>query len=138
LRFPLIAIVIAACLFGIGYNPSVYYEGYDGPKGLAYGLGLALGLMIPTFYIMAWARTKSQQIFLLAFGAGFLLRLLLVVVLFFVYVKVVETGIGSFTLSFGTGYLALLVWEIYSFLPAFTQKNKPEPPSEEGEEGDLA
>jgi hypothetical protein len=129
LRFPLIALLAALCLFGIGYFPAVKFDALNGPKSLAYGLALALFLMVPSYYAMRWAMGRSQRIFLITFAAGFIIRLVLLVVLVVLYWIFIRERDFCFALSFGAGYLCLSVVEIFSFKSAFSEKKNPESPS---------
>jgi hypothetical protein len=132
LRFTLIAILVAGCLFGIGYYPAVKYDSPDGPISLIFGLSLALFLMIPGYLVVRWGLGKSQKIFLIAFGAGFLIRLVLLVTLIILYSKLIREKDFCFALAFGTCYLALSGLEVLSFRSAvFQNKNEGSSPSGE-------
>jgi hypothetical protein len=134
LRFPLIAVLLAGILFGIGYYPSAQYDGPEGPRGLAMGLGLVLILIVPSYFVARWALNKSQKTFLIAFGVGFLVRLVLLVVLFILYSKLVRAKDLSFTLSFGLGYLVISFFEVLCFKNAIINEQVPELPSGEERE----
>jgi len=84
------------------------------------GLGLAFVLMTPTYYLMVWALQKSQKAFLITFAAGFLTRLTIVVLLFVLYKMQIGSGVLSFGLAFGAGYLFLNSLEIYFLKSAFS------------------
>ena len=125
----LFALLAALCLFGIGYFPAVNHDASEGPKSLAYGLALALLLMVPSYFVMCWAMGKSQRIFLITFATGYILRLVLLVVLVILYWLFIKERDFCFALAFGTGYLVLSVLEILSFKSAFSQKSNTESPS---------
>ena len=118
MRFPLGVLFVALCLFGIGYYPAESYDPDHGLKSLIYGLGLAFALVVPSYYAMAWALRRSQRVFLITFGAGFLLRLAAVVALFILYWYFVKPRDFCFALAFITAYLAFSGVEIFLFKTA--------------------
>jgi tetrahydromethanopterin S-methyltransferase subunit F len=122
----LLALLAALCLFGIGYFPAAGHDASNGPKSLAYGLALALLLMVPSYFVVRWAMGKSQRIFLITFAAGYLLRLVLLVVLVILYWLYIKESDFCFALAFGTGYVVLSGLEILSFKSAFSQKRDTE------------
>ena len=71
--------------------------------------------MVPSYYLMCWALSRSQRIFMVTFGAGFLIRLVLFIVLFILYSKLVREKDFCFGLAFGTCYLFLNVLEVFFF-----------------------
>lgn len=127
MRFTLISILIAVCLYGAGYYPSVTYDPYGGPFGMASGLGLALLLILPSFFVTQRALNKSHKAFLITFGAGFLIRLVLLVICIVLYAKLVREKDFSFTLAFGAGYLIMSVAEILSFKNVMVKAGDPSP-----------
>ncbi len=122
MKFLLIALTVALVLFGIGYYPAVGYDPTHGPKSLIYGLGLAVGLMVPSYFTLFWAMRKSQRVFLITFGAGFILRLVLLVALFILYWIHIKERDFCFALSFGVAYLLFSLVEVFLFKSAFSQK----------------
>ena len=118
MRFPLGVLFVALCLFGIGYYPARSYDPGHGLKSLVYGLGLAFVLVVPSYYATCWALRRSQRVFLVTFGAGFLLRLVAVVALFVLYWYVVKPRDFCFALAFITAYLAFSGVEIFLFKTA--------------------
>jgi len=122
LRFSLFAILVAGFLFGLGYYPATSYDPSDGLTSLAYGFGLALFLMVPSYYLIRWALRRSKQIFMITFGVGFLARLVIFVAFFFVYSSLVKERDVVFALGFGICYLALSFLEVASFRSALVHK----------------
>lgn len=86
------------------------------------GLSLAFLIMTPTCFIMVRAITKSQQAFMIAFGSGLMIRLLIVVVAVFIYIKMVEDGVFSFVGAFFTGYVFLFMLEFYVLKQAVNRR----------------
>ncbi|MFH1999699.1 MAG: hypothetical protein ABIK28_08465 [Planctomycetota bacterium] len=129
MRFTLVSILIAVCLYGAGYYPSVTYDPYGGPFGMALGLGLAFFLIVPNFFVTQRALSKSHKAFLITFGAGFLIRLVLLVTLIILYAKYVREKDFSFTLAFGAGYLSLSLAEILSFKSVIIKDKSSDPSS---------
>lgn len=129
MKFLLIAILVAGCLYGIGYYPAVSYDSPHGPLSIAYGIGLAFILIVPGYFVMEWARSRSQAAFLIAFGTGFLGRLILLVLLFFLYSKLIRAKDYSFGIALGVCYCILSVVEALSFKRAVLQNKNPRFPS---------
>lgn len=132
LRFPIYAIAISCCLFGIAYYPSLSLENPDGPEGLFYGLLIATLIMVPSYFVMRWAMGQPVKTFMIVFGVGFLVRLILFAGIFVLYWKVVKIGMYSFGLSYGVGYLALIFLEILFYKSEFSKKEKSAPSPDEG------
>jgi hypothetical protein len=128
LRFLLVAILVAGCLFALGHYPSMRYDDAEkGPVGLAFGIGLALVLMSSGYFLNRWSINKAQKTFLISFGAGILARLILGAVLVVLYWKLVRAKDYSFILGLMAGYFALMAVEI-AFLWRAMTKQAPEDP----------
>jgi len=111
LKFILLSLIVVLGLYAAGYFPAKTWDPPRGPMGLLSGLTLALILMAGSFIVMRWALFKSQRIFMTVFGVGFILRLVIVVVIFFLYAWFIKQAVASFALSFGVCYLALNIVE---------------------------
>ena len=111
MRFILWSLAVLLGLYAIGYFPAKTWDSPGGPRGLLSGLTLALILMAGSFIVMRWALFRSQRLFVTVFGVGFIVRLVLVVVIFFVYARFVGQAVVTFALSFGVGYLAMNIIE---------------------------
>jgi len=111
LRFFFWSLAIVLGLYAVGYYPASTWDAPSGPFGLLSGLTVALLLMAASFIVMRWALFRSQRIFMTAFGVGFIVRLVVFVAIFFVYVKFVGEGVASFAVSFAACYLGLGVVE---------------------------
>ncbi|MBU0755966.1 MAG: hypothetical protein KJ645_12555 [Planctomycetes bacterium] len=125
LRFPLIAVLLAGILYGVGYYPAASYDAPHGTLSLALGLGLVLFLIVPSYFVTNWALGETPKTFLIAFGVGFLARLIVLVVLFILYTKFVRAKDVSFTLAFGLGYLVISFFEILCFKSAILKDQTP-------------
>lgn len=82
---------------------------------------MVLLLIVPSYFVMRWALEQSHRIFMITFGAGFLIRLVLLVALFFLYAKFIDRGTISFAMGFAIGYLTLIFLEVFFFRSAFTR-----------------
>ena len=122
MRFLIVAILVAACLFALGYYPSVLYDdAAKGPVGLASGIGLAFVLMVSGYYVNRWSIDKSQRTFLISFGAGLLARLVVGAVLVVLYWKLIREKDYPFILGLMASYMVLLVVEISFLWSAITR-----------------
>lgn len=124
LKFILLSLAVILGLYAIGYYPANTWDSPRGPLGLLSGLTLALILMAGSFMVMRWALFRSQRIFMTVFGVGFIVRLVIVVVIFFVYARFVNQAVASFALSFGMGYLALNIVEFFCLKSFATAKKE--------------
>lgn len=113
-RFFLLSLAVVLGLYAIGYYPSTAWEPHRGSFGLLCGLTLALVLMAGSCAVWRWVLFRSQRLFLTVFGTGFIVRLVIVVLVFFLYVQVVGEAIVTFAVSFGVGYLSLSLIEYLS------------------------
>ncbi len=116
LKFILLSLAVVLGLYAIGYYPAKTWDSPRGSLGLLSGLTLALILMASSFIVMRWALFRSQRIFMTVFGVGFIVRLVIVVVIFFVYARFIKQAVASFALSFGVCYLALNIVEFFCLM----------------------
>lgn len=132
MKFTLVVLFVALCLFGVGYYPAKSYDPDEGLRSLVYGLGLAFALALPSYHALRWALHRSQRVFLITFGAGFLLRLVALVTLFILYWYFVKKRDFCFALAFVTAYLAFSGVEIFHFKAAQARRRRDEDRGEEG------
>ncbi len=123
LKFILSSLAVVLGLYAIGYYPAKAWDSPRGPLGLLSGLTLALVLMAGSFIVMRWALFRSQRVFMTVFGVGFIVRLVIVVVIFFAYAKFIGQAVASFAFSFGVAYLTLNIVE-FLCLRAFAAVKK--------------
>lgn len=132
MRFLLVAILVAGCLFALGHYPSIRYDDAEkGPQGLAFGIGLAFVLMASGYFVNRWSLDKAQKTFLISFGAGILARLILGAVLVVLYWKLVRARDYSFILGLMAAYFAFMAVEIAFLWRAMTKPEPEDPGSSE-------
>jgi len=68
--------------------------------------------MVMGYLVVHLTRHRSNKVFLTAFGVGFLLRLILLVVIFILYSKLIQEKDFCFALSFGLNYMVLSGLEV--------------------------
>jgi len=95
--------------------PVEYGLGREATVGLLTGCGVALFIVITSFFTLTWAFDKSTKVFMKAFTAGFLGRLAAIVVTLIVISRVEWAHLATTAVSLLAFYGLLTFLEIRFF-----------------------
>ena len=123
-RFFLFSLAVVVGFYALGYYPAESWDPPRGSLGLISGLTVALLLMTASFVVMRWALFRSQRIFLIVFGVGFIARLVIFIAIFFAYSKLVEQAVATFAISFAACYMTLSLVEFLCLKVYMTAKKE--------------
>lgn len=115
LKYFVSSLAVVVGFYVIGFFPAKYWDSPGGSLGLISGLTVAFFLMTASFVVLRWALFRSHAIFMISFGVGFLVRLVVFAAIFFAYKKWVVQAQMTFAISFVACYLTLSFVEFLCF-----------------------